>query len=60
MAMAGGGAGAVLDGQGYMQVTPDAALAGMFSIVAVGLLGAIMPVFQAIAISPALAFRKVV
>ncbi len=52
--------GAVLGGQGYLQVSPDAALAGLLSIVAVGLLSAIFPVIQALAISPALAFRKVI
>jgi putative ABC transport system permease protein len=48
--------GSVLGGQGYMQVTPDAALA----IVGVSIASAIIPVVQAVAISPGLAFRKVV
>ena len=52
--------GAVLGGQGYMQVTPGAALLGVLAIVGVTMLSAIIPVVQAIAISPALAFRKVV
>lgn len=52
--------GAVLGGQGYMQVTPGAALAGVLAIVGVTILSAIIPVIQAVAVSPALAFRKVV
>jgi putative ABC transport system permease protein len=52
--------GSVLGGQGYMQVTPDAALAGALAIVGVCIASAIVPVIQAVAISPALAFRKVV
>lgn len=52
--------GAVLGGQGYMQVTPDAALAAALAIVAVSLASAVVPVIQAVSISPALAFRKVI
>src|SRR5260370_39242748 len=52
--------GAVVGGLGYMQVTPDLALAALFSIVTVSLTSAIIPVLQAIKIPPALAFRKVV
>ncbi len=52
--------GAVIGGLGYMQVTPDLAFAGLFAIVTVSLLSAIVPVMQAVKISPALAFRKIV
>ena len=52
--------GAVLGGQGYMQVTPDAALTSVLAIMVVTLVSAAIPIAQAIAISPALAFRKVV
>jgi ABC-type antimicrobial peptide transport system permease subunit len=52
--------GAVIGGLGYMQVTPDLALAALLAIVTVSLASAIVPVLQATKISPALAFRKVV
>ncbi len=52
--------GAVVGGLGYIQVTPDLALAAPFAIVTVSLASAIVPVLQALEISPALAFRKVV
>jgi putative ABC transport system permease protein len=52
--------GSVLGGQGYMQVTPDASLAGALAIVGVSIASAIIPVVQVVATSPALAFRKVV
>jgi len=52
--------GAVVGGLAYMQVTPDLALAAMFAIFTVSLAAAIVPVLQAINISPALAFRKVI
>jgi cell division protein FtsX len=75
MALIGGGAGAalalvlfgngitlgaILGGMGYMQVTSGAALAGIFAILVVSLLSAIIPVLQAVAVSPAIALRKVV
>jgi putative ABC transport system permease protein len=75
MALIGGGAGAalaialfgngitlgaVLGGMGYMQVTSGAALAGALAILIVSLLSAIIPVLQAVAVSPAIALRKVV
>jgi ABC-type antimicrobial peptide transport system permease subunit len=75
MALIGGGAGAalalalfgngitlgaILGGQGYMQVTGGAALAGGFAILVVSLLSAIIPVLQSVAVSPALALRKVI
>ena len=75
MALVGGGAGAalalglfgngvtlgaILGGQGYMQVTLGAALAGGFAILVVSLLSAIVPVVQAVAVSPAIALRKVI
>lgn len=74
MALIGGGAGAVLalalfgngitlgavlGGMGYMQVTSGAALAGSFAILIVSLVSAIIPVLQAVAVSPAIALRKV-
>ena len=52
--------GAVIGGLAPMQVTPDLAFAGMFAIFTTSLAAAIVPVFQAIKISPALAFRKVI
>jgi putative ABC transport system permease protein len=52
--------GAVIGGLGYMQVTPDLALAALLAIVTMSLASAIVPVLQATKISPALAFRKVV
>jgi putative ABC transport system permease protein len=52
--------GAVVGGLAYMQVTPDLGLAAMFAVFAVSLVAAIVPVMQAISISPALAFRKVI
>jgi putative ABC transport system permease protein len=52
--------GAVVGGLGYMQVTPDLAFAALFAIVTVSLASAVVPVLQAVKISPALAFRKVV
>ena len=52
--------GAVVGGLGYMQVTPDLAFAALFAIVTISLVAAIIPVLQAIKISPALAFRKVI
>jgi putative ABC transport system permease protein len=52
--------GAVVGGLAYMQVTPDLAFAAMFAIFTVSLAAAIVPVLQAINISPALAFRKVI
>jgi putative ABC transport system permease protein len=52
--------GAVVGGLGYMQVTMDLAFAALFAIVTVSLASAIVPVLQAVKISPALAFRKVV
>ena len=51
--------GAVVGGLAYMQVTPDLAFAAMFTIFTVSLAAAIVPVLQAINISPAIAFRKV-
>jgi putative ABC transport system permease protein len=52
--------GAVVGGLAYMQVTPDLALAAVFAIFTVSLVSAIVPVLQAVNISPALAFRKVI
>src|SRR6202171_5083079 len=52
--------GAVVGGLGYIQVTPDLSFAALFAIVTVSLASAIVPVLQAINISPALAFRKVI
>jgi putative ABC transport system permease protein len=52
--------GPVVGGLGYMQVTPDLALAALFAILTVSLASAVVPVLQAVNISPALAFRKVV
>ena len=52
--------GAVVGGLAYMQVTPDLAFATMFAIFTVSLAAAIVPVLQAVNISPAIAFRKVI
>jgi putative ABC transport system permease protein len=52
--------GAIVGGIAYIQVTPDLALAAVFAIVTVSLAAAIVPVIQAVNISPALAFRKVI
>jgi hypothetical protein len=51
---------AVVGGIAYIQVTPDLALAAVFAIVTVSLAAAVVPVIQAVNISPALAFRKVI
>jgi putative ABC transport system permease protein len=52
--------GPVVGGLGYMQVTPDLTVAALLAIVTVSLASAIIPVIQAVKISPALAFRKVI
>ena len=52
--------GAVVGGIAYIQVTPDLAIAAVFAIVTVSLAAAVVPVIQAVNISPALAFRKVI
>ena len=52
--------GAVVGGIAYIRVTPDLAIAAVFAIVTVSLAAAIVPVIQAVNISPALAFRKVI
>ena len=52
--------GAVVGRLAYMQVTPDLAFAAIFAIFTVSLASAIVPVLQAVNISPALAFRKVI
>jgi putative ABC transport system permease protein len=52
--------GAVVGGLGYMQATPDLAAAALFGIVTISLASAIIPVLQAIKITPAQAFRKVI
>jgi putative ABC transport system permease protein len=52
--------GAVLGGQGYLQVTAETAIAGALAVVVVSLAAAVVPVIQALSISPALAFRKVI
>jgi putative ABC transport system permease protein len=51
--------GAVVGGLAYMQVTLDLGFAAMFAIFTVSLAAAMVPVLQAVNISPALAFRKV-
>jgi len=52
--------GAVLSGVGYMQVTDGGAIGGVMATFAVSMISAIIPITQATAISPALAFSKVV
>jgi putative ABC transport system permease protein len=52
--------GAALGGQGALWVTPQQALDALIVAVAVSLVSGFVPVFEALRISPAMAFRKVV
>ena len=52
--------GAITGVMGYMTVRPDTAVAAIGIGVLVALLSAAVPVFRAIQIAPAAAFRKVV
>jgi putative ABC transport system permease protein len=52
--------GAALGGNGALWVTPDQALSAVIAALAVSFLSGIVPIFEAVRISPALAFRKVV
>ncbi len=52
--------GAALGGNGALWVTSDQALSAVIAALAVSILSGIVPIFEAVRISPALAFRKVV
>ena len=52
--------GAVLGGYGALWVTPAQALNALIVALAVSLLSGVLPIFEAVRIPPALAFRKVV
>jgi putative ABC transport system permease protein len=52
--------GAALGGNGALWVTPEQALNAIFVAVAVSLVSGFVPIFEALRISPAMAFRKVV
>ena len=52
--------GAVLNGNGALWVTPDQALNAIVVAVAVSLVSGLVPIFEALRISPAMAFRKVI
>lgn len=52
--------GAALGGNGALWVTPDQALSALLVAVAVSLVSGMVPIVEALRISPAMAFRKVV
>ena len=52
--------GAALGGNGALWVTLDQALNAVFVAVAVSLVSGLVPIFEALRISPAMAFRKVI
>jgi putative ABC transport system permease protein len=52
--------GAALGGNGALWVTPEQALNAIFVAVAVSLVSGLVPIFEALRISPAMAFRKVI
>ena len=52
--------GAALGGNGALWVTPDLALNAVVVAVAVSLVSGLVPIFEALRISPAMAFRRVV
>lgn len=52
--------GAALGGNGALWVTPDQVLSAVIAALAVSILSGVVPIFEAVRISPALAFRKVV
>jgi putative ABC transport system permease protein len=52
--------GAALGGNGALWVTPELALNAMLVAVAVSLVSGLVPIFEALRISPAMAFRKVI
>lgn len=52
--------GAALGGNGALWVTPEQALNAILVAVAVSLVSGLVPIFEALRISPAMAFRKVV
>ncbi len=51
--------GAALGGNGALWVTPEQALNAIVVAVAVSLVSGLVPIFEALRISPAMAFRKV-
>ena len=52
--------GAALGGNGALWVTSEQALNAVFVAVAVSLISGLVPIVEALRISPAMAFRKVV
>jgi ABC-type lipoprotein release transport system permease subunit len=52
--------GAALGGNGALWVTPDQGLSAIVAALVVSFLSGIVPIVEAVRISPALAFRKVV
>jgi ABC-type antimicrobial peptide transport system permease subunit len=52
--------GAALGGNGALWVTPELALNAILVAVAVSLVSGLVPIFEALRISPAMAFRKVI
>jgi len=52
--------GAALGGNGALWVTPEQSLNAIFVAIAVSLISGLVPIFEALRISPAMAFRKVV
>ena len=52
--------GAALGGNGALWVTPEQALSAIVVAVAVSLVSGFVPIFEALRISPAMAFRKVI
>jgi putative ABC transport system permease protein len=52
--------GAALGGNGALWITPEQALNAIFVAVAVSLVSGLGPIFEALRVSPAMAFRKVI
>jgi putative ABC transport system permease protein len=52
--------GAALGGNGALWVTPDQAVSAVLVAVAVSLASGLVPIIEALRISPAMAFRKVI
>ncbi len=52
--------GAALGGNGALWVTPEQALNALIVAIAVSLVSGLVPIFEALRISPAMAFRKVI
>ncbi len=52
--------GAALGGNGALWVTPNQMLNATFVAIAVSLMSGLVPIFESLRISPAMAFRKIV